>query len=260
MPLMNVVAVVLGLVAVRFLVPNLARFASKRPFVVAVVAFTLMTATLFDAGLDGVHRWLKLGPIRLHWGAIVTPILLLAIIVAGYRRKTLPVILMVVLGLALYALQPDAGQSTSLAAGVITFVAIQDKQFTTRFVLFVCAVMGASIAWLRPDPLHGLPMVEDIVAAAFAMHLGLGIGAVLTLGLLPVSALWLVFQSAQSRLRRLYGFTLAAYFLTSILVVFFGEFPTPVLGFGMSPILGAMLGLGLLAQMEDPIVQTAQSV
>ena len=41
----------------------------------------------------------------------------------------------------------------------------------------------------------------------------------------------------------------AVYLLASVLVVAFGEFPMPVLGFGASPVLGAVLGLGLLASI-----------
>jgi hypothetical protein len=49
---------------------------------------------------------------------------------------------------------------------------------------------------------------------------------------------------------------LAAYLSANIVVVIFGEFPTPVLGFGASPILGAVLGLGLLARMTPLLPQT----
>lgn len=259
MPITNIVAALLGLLGVGLLSPSLISLVLKRPFVVAVFVLATMSATLLDAGLDGVHRWVRLGPIRLHPAALATPLLLLTIVIAWERRKAALTIILIAAGLALHIAQPDAGQATAFAAGAILLAAIPDKRIVARLSLVILASLGAFTAWTRPDPLLGVAMVEDIVPRAFAMHAGLGIVAVITLVMLPGAAIGIAQQSKTNRLRRLYGLTLAAYFAASIIVVAIGEFPTPVLGFGASPIWGALWGLGLLERIQDPGVHEQTS-
>src|SRR5689334_6292955 len=45
---------------------------------IAMIAALLMTATLFDEGLQSVRRWLMVGPFRLNAGAVCLPILVIA--------------------------------------------------------------------------------------------------------------------------------------------------------------------------------------
>ena len=42
-------------------------------------ALGLLLATFIDAGLEGVHRWVQVGPLRVHAGVVCLPTLLLAL-------------------------------------------------------------------------------------------------------------------------------------------------------------------------------------
>ena len=84
----------------------------------------------------------------------------------------------------------------------------------------------AAASWLRPDPLEAIPEVEGIVGLAYAVS--------------PVLALLAVVVLVATLLA-------PAYFLTAAATTLFGAFPMPLLGVGMSPILGFWLGVGLLA-------------
>ncbi|HEX5872847.1 MAG TPA: hypothetical protein VFY65_20590, partial [Longimicrobium sp.] len=87
--------------------------------VAAVLTLAALAATLLVPGVDGVHRWLPLGPVRLHAAAVLLPLLLVALrglaqargwwISAGVAAGVAVILL----------LQPDAAQATAFAAGCL---------------------------------------------------------------------------------------------------------------------------------------------
>ncbi len=246
MPLMNLGAGIIGFVGVLFGARGLSSAIAKTPFPFALAILGIITFTLFDRGLDGVHRWLQLGPVRLHAAALTTPILLFALARLWLEQKTVLVLGLVAASLALHIMQPDAGQATALGAATMILAIFPDKRHVARGTLVLVATAGIAGAWVRPDPLASVPMVEGIVAEAFVLHVALGLVACVALVLLPAMALRTAHQYRTNHFVWLFGTLLAAYFSVSIAVAAVGAFPVPVLGFGASPILGALLGLGLL--------------
>ncbi|MEW5931439.1 MAG: hypothetical protein AB1941_28565, partial [Gemmatimonadota bacterium] len=47
--------------------------------VVVVLTAAALAAALLAPGIEGVHRWVKLGPVRLHAAAVLLPLLLAAL-------------------------------------------------------------------------------------------------------------------------------------------------------------------------------------
>jgi cell division protein FtsW (lipid II flippase) len=250
MLLMNFGAMVLGFVSGPWVSSAMISGAKRRSSIIAGAILILLTLTFFDAGLDGVHRWLRLGPLRLHPSALSLPLFLLQLVFLLAERRWIAMLVIFGLAMAVHVAQPDAGQATALAAAGLVIAAFRDQPLWSRIALVGMGILGAAATWLRPDPLLGIPMVEDIVPEAFAMHAGLGIAAVVALALLPMSAFAFARRFEPLHTGRVYGFALGVYFLASFVAVGVGEFPTPVLGFGASPMLGAIWGLALLWQME----------
>ena len=251
MPLMNLATAFVGLVGIGFGAASLARWIERRTFGIAAALALPGFATLFDAGLNGVFRWVRLGPLRLHLTSILTPALLWAWLVLWERQKTTSVLVLFVLLLGLLGLQPDAGQATALAAAMLVLALLPDKRTVARAVLVGLSVVGAAVAWTRPDPLVGVDMVEYIVPRAWAFHPALGAVAIGALAWLPMTTAMTAHASRKNQFTRTYGLMLTGYFAAGMLVSATGKFPTPVLGFGASPILGALLGLGLLRRSPE---------
>lgn len=251
MPMMNLATAFVGLVGIGFGAASLARWIDRRTVWFAAALVVLGLATLLDAGLNGVFRWVRLGPLRLHLASILTPALLWAWLVLWERQKTNAVFVLFVLWLGLLGLQPDAGQATALAAAMFALALLPDKRSVARAALVGLSVIGVALAWTRPDPLVGVDMVEYIVPRAWAFHPALGAVAIGALAWLPLTTTMTAYASRKNQFTRAYGLVLAAYFTASMLVSATGKFPTPVLGFGASPILGALLGLGLLRRSPE---------
>jgi cell division protein FtsW (lipid II flippase) len=248
LPLLNLASAAGGFLVLALGGQTLAALLVNRPGAVAAVILSVELLTLVSPGIAGVHRWISLGDVRLHPAAILNPLLLLAVILLWHGERGRAATSVVVAGLMLHVLQPDAGQASALAAGALALALCTGPKGAPRLGMIVVAVAGAVLAWLRPDPLWPVDAVENIIPMAFSLHALLGVLSIVALALIPAAALWrLRDRKGQSPRGAAASVSLAAYLLASILVLAFGEFPTPVLGFGASPILGVVLGLGLVA-------------
>jgi hypothetical protein len=97
------------------------------------------------------------------------------------------------------------------------------------------AALLAGLSLLRDDPLAAVPHVEGIVGVATGQGLMWGAGSVIALSLIPIAYLPLADCPA--------GAALAAYTTGTLVAAWLGNHPVPVLGYGVSPILGYYLGV-----------------
>lgn len=205
----------------------------------ALLTLGALVTTLLAPGMDGVHRWVRLGPVRLHTAALLLPLLLVALErLAGVRGWWIASLVAVGVVLALL-LQPDAAQATAFAgaAGILLFPGAGRSPLRWIALLFLPVVAGLS--WLRRDPLAPVPHVEGIVGLAGNLGVGWAVAAVVSLLLLPVP----FFLAGRGAGRRT-GLALGAYVSITFLAAFVGSFPVPVMGYGVSPILGYLVGMG----------------
>src|SRR5687767_14044246 len=96
----------------------LARYAEPRSASIgAVIAGTAaLIATLFAAGIEGVHRWLDVGPLHINVAALFLPALIVGLAAIGVSRP-IGVVVAVLIASVLLA-QPDASQLMAFAAAV----------------------------------------------------------------------------------------------------------------------------------------------
>jgi asparagine N-glycosylation enzyme membrane subunit Stt3 len=116
--------------------------------------------------------------------------------------------------------------------------------------------LAVAAAFARPDPLAPVPEVEGVLGLAWAWS---PIAAAVAVALLAATALYPLRLA-----RRRHPFTpalaLAAIYAVQALAPAFGAFPVPLVGIGMSPILGFWLGAGALAvaHRTAPATTTAE--
>lgn len=191
--------------------------------------------TQLQAGQSGVHRWIALGPLTWNAAFLFLPAATVAIAARSNSRWSGGAALLI--ALALY-LQPDASQATAFAAAMILTL------FSTPARLL--ATLVAALTWLRPDPLQPVPEVEGIVELARSVSLASAILSVASLAAATLAPL-----AAPPVLRRP-ALALSIYFVTCALMPLAGAFPVPLVGMGMSPIIGFWLGIGALFSMSNP--------
>ncbi len=211
----------------------------------ALLGLVLLGATLFGDGLMGVHRWIGAGPFRLHASSLACPLLLAGIALLHSNGRHAGASALVVVAQTIHFCQPDAGQATAFAAGVIAVLAVKASR---PFVgaLFAIALAGAT--WTRPDPLVGVPTVEGVVRLAGDLGRPFQVVAIASLAAIPI-ALATRMPPAGEAASRSVGAGLVAYVAVIMLVPIAGNFPVPVMGFGVSPILGVAVTLGAMGAL-----------
>jgi hypothetical protein len=222
--------------------------------VLAATALALLAATLLFPSLEGVHRWLSLGPVRLNASAVTLPWILLALrMLLGQARLGLALGL-VAMPQLIHISQPDAGQATAFSAGVLVLFS------TTRSIPkgwsvagSAIAVIGTALAWGRADPLGAVPHVERILHLAADQGVTWLLAALVALGglFLPMvhGVAWL--RSTRSEAAAM-AVSLGAYFGGALAVTELGNFPVPVLGAGAGHVLGWYSALGILRYSMTP--------
>lgn len=214
----------------------------------AVLALTapLVATALFGVSVDGASRWVNVGPLSLQVSLIVLP----AIIVL-YARSTDAIGTAGIL-IAAFALaaQPDRAMAGVLVAGIGAIVLAQFSRLGT--LALIGAVTGFGVTMLRPDALPAVPFVDRILYTAFDVHLLAGFAVVAGCFILLTPTLAAVRRVPE----RAVLFAFGASWATLIAAAALGNYPTPVVGYGGSAVLGYLLSVALLTGSRPHAVQT----
>lgn len=218
---------------------------ARRPAVLPwflLAAPLALAATLVNAPVEGVHRWIDVGPLHVNAAAALLPAAAVALAVLSGRRWSWAA---AAATLCLLVLQPDASQATAFGAAMLVVLASLHAPAAIRAGGAAAVVLAVVAAWLRPDPLAPVPEVEGIIGLAWAWS---PLVAVVAVALLAATALWpLRMAVSHPAPMRAAALALAACCLVAALAPAFGAFPVPLVGMGMSPVLGFGLGAGALA-------------
>ena len=223
---------------------------SQRWAVIAAAAALLMLAfTLLNPGVNGVRRWISVGPVQLHAGFVALPVLII-LASANSRSENSRALwitgVSIMIAAAVLGFQPDASQAIAFAIAVL--VVLVQRRSTSRIDWIAAAVcVGASaLALSRPDSLEAIPYVEGIVRLAALSGAAWLAAAIVALMLLPLP---FVVHSMKHHDHH-EGLGLAAYSVTVCIAAFVAPFPVPILGYGLSPILGYLVALGWIVRTD----------
>ncbi len=214
--------------------------ASRGWFGIGAIVFAVVVVGLSNVGpgQEGVFRWIGAGPVQLNAAALVLPV---AIAACTTSRAWIAALCFVVIGVVI-ARQPDISQ---LAGFVIASVILFAAAFRWMGALAALIIGVALLAYclMQPDPLLPVPHVEGILQLAFDQSLVLGIAMATALGL-TVACPLLLLRSADLRWRAL---ALSGYLAATTVAPLFGAYPVPLAGYGLSFVIGWVLGFAALA-------------
>ncbi len=213
--------------------------------VLAVGALLLLAVTLAQPGLEGVRRWVSLGPLHLHAAFLALPILIMVIgsfLSAGPSRAwawAFPLATTVVA--LVLMLQPDPSQASAFGVALVVLLFVRASRTRRLWLSAGIILLAATVAWTRPDPLAPVPHVEDIVGLAGDLGVGWVAGALVALLLLPIPFIAAALSDPH---RDRTGLAVAIYFAIVSIMPALGPYPVPILGFGLAPMLGYFAALG----------------
>lgn len=233
----NLASLVLGATAWLALRPTKGARLAGAGIVICACALALSLTALTGQAIDGAARWIDLGPLTLQISLILVPPML---IVYARQPDLIGTIGMVAAAGAL-ALQPDRAMAGVLLAGLLAIATARPRPL--QIAAAAAAVLAFGSTLLAPDMLPAVPYVDRVLYSAF--DIGLLTGGAVVLGaafLLLPAALALVTGSGDRALLLVFGACWAAVIVAAAL----GTYPTPVVGYGGSAILGYLLSVGLL--------------
>jgi hypothetical protein len=230
----NLGALVIGLMALALL--RRVRLAGRQlgsQAIMAIAALLLATALLGERA-GGAARWVNVGGLSIQSSLVLVPVMLVAFV---QNRSVLSTMAVIVAATAL-AIQPDRAMAGMLAAGLAVLLAMcPDKHVATAFV---ASIAGFFATLVRTDALPATPYVDQILFSAFDSHLAAGAAVLIGSALLLVPAI--VGWRRDPANRATYAVFGAAWF-AGIMAAALGHYPTPIVGYGGSAIIGYALSL-----------------
>lgn len=196
-------------------------------------ALVLLTS-LFGISADGATRWVSAGGIPLQPGLILIPVVALCFA----RKSDAASLLAVLVGALALALQPDRAMAGALAAGMAALALARPERT-------VLAALGGTLAafvatLVRPDTSPAMPFVDQIFYSSFQVHPLAGLAVLAGAGLMLVPAFAGYIRDPDHRPE--YGM-FGALWLAVLLAAALGNYPTPLVGYSGSAILGYLLSL-----------------
>ena len=200
----------------------------------AAVAGALLATAFVGADVEGVTRWVRIGGFAIQPSLILLPVMLVAF---AEERSVVRTAAMVVAAAAM-ALQPDRAMAGMLVLGLGTLAVIRRDRHAA--VALIASIAGFAVTLVRADRLPAAVHVDQILYASFDVHVGAGLAVLAGLALLLVPAIagW-----RRDVDRRASYAAFGAVWLAAILAAALGNYPTPIVGYGGSAIIGYALSL-----------------
>ncbi len=215
----------------------------KSPLSITSVLIILLIMPFWFNGIEGVHRWITFGPFHFYMASIILPMLIIYLWKLSKNKNLLFSIGFIILIEGILIMQPDAGQLTAFACAstIILWRAIENSK--GKYITLIILAIFVLASWMFLDHLAPVPYVEQIiflVADTGSIFLFLGVIALLLL-VYPFFIPWK---------KDTLTMALGLYFLMTILVTFLGNFPMPIMGYGISPIIGYLIAITALQKIK----------
>ena len=239
---MNAAALLIGLVMVVLvrLSGNLPRQLTAAAPIVGGMA--LLATAMLGQPVDGAARWATVGVVTVQPSLIFLP----AILVLFARERTQASAAGLALASLATALQPDRAMAAMAVVGVGLVLLLAPNR--RRFLwLAPIALVAFIVAMARPDRLPASPFVDQILYSAPALSAFAGLAVLGGSVLLITPALLAI--TGQDRLPLL---VFGGAWCTAVGAAALGNYPTPLVGYGGSAILGYCLSVAALRRWPMP--------
>lgn len=207
---------------------------------ITAMAGALLATALLGDKVDGAARWVNLGGLSIQPSLILLPVMLVAF---SRCRDALAAAGMIAAAAAM-AVQPDRAMAGMLAMGLAALAVMRPGRYV--IAAFGASIAGFIVTLAQADTLPAVPYVDQIFYSSFNVHTAAGVavlgGSILLL--VPAITGW----GRDPANRALYA-TFGAVWLAGIVAAALGNYPTPIVGYGGSAIIGYALSLLALPKL-----------
>lgn len=204
---------------------------------VLILSLPLLATAVLGVAVAGASRWVSVGPLNIQSSLVLLPAM---IVLYSRSPDAMGTVGIAITALAL-GLQPDRAMAGVLTAGLLGCFLTKPDRLAALGLASAISALGATL--LQSDALPAVPFVDRILYSAFDVHVLAG------LGVLAGSVVLLLPAVANMRRWMNHRPVMLAFGLSWLGVVAaaaLGNYPTPLVGYGGSAILGYLLSVALL--------------
>lgn len=241
--LQNILAIILFSLAAGFILRFKINWNYK---LLLLLCDLLMILPFLQKGIDGVHRWISFGGFSVNISMILLPVVTVSIYHLIQKKQLMLSIISVALIALILSAQPDASQLTGFSMAMILC-------FINCKLLKSIKIIGSGIlllmtvwSWIHIDSLEPVSYTEGILVILSNISPFLYIVGLAALFLIPVP--FIIFTT---KYQKVLAICIALYYWGIILSALIGNFPVPMMGYGISPIIGYFIVMILLNNEAD---------
>lgn len=215
--------------------------------VIAIASVLFLAGSFLSDGIDDVHRWIQIGPMNLNIAFIALPILLITINRLLEKGRFKICIALILVSAILLFLQPDASMISAFSVALLPIIYTKCKNKLWNFVVVAILIFFSAISWSNIDRLQPVSYVENIIVLAKEsgwVYLFLCIFALFVM-------IWPFVRPTGFQQCRGISVSLGLFFFVLIMSTLFGNFPVPLIGYGISPILGYMISAAYVVKKKS---------
>lgn len=210
-----------------------------------LIAVIFLFLTFINSGIESVHRWISIGPIKINVAVIVIPIIIINLwqllqIKSWWLASISSIGITIIL-----ALQPDASMVTAFAIPMIILLCSKNINIIFRSCVVVLLSGLIIFSWIHLDGLAPVSYVEEIVSLVTNIGIIWFVLGVISLIILPLP--FIFFPPKEYELLSL---CIGIYFIVILISTLFGNFPVPLMGYGVSPIIGYFISITWLVKTK----------
>lgn len=213
-----------------------------RSIAAILMAVLLVLTVMFGISSHGVVRWVAAGPLMVQSSLILLPALLLMFA----RKTTATGTAALVIAAGAMAMQPDRAMAGAMFAGIAMLWLMHRNRHVA--IVLAASALGFVVTLVRADNLPPVRFTEGVFTQTWQVHplLGIAVAAGGALLVLPAAAFGTRERDA-ARQCAVFG----AIWLAIILAALIGNYPTPLVGYGGSAIIGYLLGACMLPPKQS---------
>ncbi|GAA0127138.1 hypothetical protein UT300019_30420 [Clostridium sp. CTA-19] len=231
--------VIMGLISYYILSGNINICRNKNiKDIFRLIPLILLLLTFIGEGMMGVHRWISIGPIRLNISMIVMPIIILSLWKLLKNNSWWKVAIITIFISIVLFIQPDASQLSGFAIPMIFMLYKNGDKRIFSTIISVGLFILVILSWIHLDSLSPVSYVEEILNLVANMGQVWFLLGIVSLVILPTP--FILFPPKKLKLPSI---CIGIYFIIIIISTFFGNFPVPLMGYGISPIIGYIISI-----------------
>jgi hypothetical protein len=200
----------------------------------AAMAAALLATALLGVQVEGAARWVSVAGLSLQPSLILLPVMLASFARSRGAAATAGIVMAAIA----LALQPDRAMAGMLVAGLAALAILRRDRHV--IAALGVSVTGFAATLARADTLPAVPYVDRILYSSFDVHAVAGAAVLGGSAMLLVPAIVGWRRDPANRPSYL---VLGVVWSAAIAAAALGNYPTPVVGYGGSAILGYVLSL-----------------